>query len=162
MARVEWALHAAATAADRWPSTHSFALLQTADPTGLRLLLAPGACLVPSPWPVVSVVTAHTRSQPALDVAWRRCRERAGETALVWRAGLQPTVARVEPAAAALLESLLHGADLPQALDAACARAEDPEAPFDFSTWLTTAVQTGLVLGATLAPPTEPPQEDLA
>jgi hypothetical protein len=153
VARVEWALHQAASAPDRWSSADSFALLQAADPTGLRLRLAPGLCLVQSPWPVVSIVTAHTQSRPPLDEAWQRCRDGVRETALVWRAGLQPKLALADPAASVLLGLLQQGADLPRALEGACTLAEDAGAPFDFSAWLRAAVQDGVVLGAHLDPP---------
>lgn len=159
LARVEWALHAAATDADQALAPDSFALLQSPDPGGVRLRLAPGVCVVQSPWPVVSIVLAHKTSELPLAEAWRRCQARVAETALVWRAGLQPMVSRVTPVEAALIGLLMQGADLPQALDAACALADASGDPFDFGAWLAAAVQSGLVLGATFDPPHRIPQE---
>ena len=52
----------------------------------------------------------------------------------------------IAPAAAALVQALLAGADLPQALDTACALTA-PSDTFDFSAWLSTAVTDGLVIG---------------
>jgi hypothetical protein len=44
------------------------------------------------------------------------------------------------------VQALIAGADLPQALDAACA-IPAPTGAFDFSAWLTAAVTDGLVIG---------------
>mgnify|MGYP006170622327 CR=1 FL=1 len=46
-----------------------------------------------------------------------------------------------------------------QALDAACAAADATGTAFDFGTWLATAVQDGLVLGAALEPLPSTPLE---
>lgn len=152
VARVEWALHRAATADDAWAEPASFALLQQADPAGLTLLLAPGLYMVQSHWPVASIVNAHLVGAPTLDEAWRRCREPAGEIALVWRAGLRPRVATIEAPAATLLRLLLAGADLPRALDSTCEVADGLGAPFNVSDWLGLAVTDGVVLGAAHLP----------
>lgn len=152
VARVEWALHRAATADDAWADPGSFAWLQQADPAGLTLLLAPGLCLVQSRWPVASIVNAHLGGAPTLDEAWRRCREPVGEIVLVWRAGLRPRIAAIDPPAGTLLRLLQTGADLPLALDGACEVADGLGEPFDFSDWLGTAVTDGVVLGAAPLP----------
>ena len=99
-----------------------------------------------SPYPVASLVTAHLHDSPSLAEAAQRLREQRGEHALVWRQGLRPRIAAIDPSAAALLQALQSGADLPAALDAACA-AEAATSPFDFSIWLTAAVTDGLVIG---------------
>lgn len=152
LARVEWALHRAATADDVDSDAGSFALLHSHDPAGLRLRLAPGLHLVQSRWPVASIVNAHLGGTPTLDEAWRRCQEPVGEVALVWRAGLRPRIAAIDPPAATLLRLLQTGADLLRALDGACEVADGLEAPFDFSDWLGTAVTDGVVLGAAPLP----------
>ena len=146
VARAEWALHRAAGAADAEPDLPSFARLGSEDPEGLALTLGPGTTVVSSPWPVASLVTAHLHGIPSLDEAGRLLREEQGEHALVWRQGLRPCIAAVQPAAAALVQALLGGADLPHALNAACSTGGTPEA-FDFSAWLTAAVTDGLVTG---------------
>lgn len=152
VARVEWALHRAASEADRDADPASFALLQAPDPAGLRLVLAPGLATVESQWPVASVVTAHRHDAPPLDEAWRRCRDGVRETALVWRQGWRPRIAAIDPTEATLLRLLQAGADLPRALEGACAVAEASGHHFDFGAWLSAAVQDGVVLGATLEP----------
>lgn len=146
VARVEWALHRAASAADATPDPASFARLGTEAPEGLALTLSPGTALIHSPFPVASLVTSHLHGTPSLSEAARRLREGLGEHALVWRQGLRPRIAAIHPAAAALVQRLLEGGDLPQALDAACACEATGEA-FDFTAWLTAAVTDGLVTG---------------
>lgn len=146
VARAEWALHRAAGAADAAPDLASFARLAQEDPQGLALTLAPGSAVIASPHPVASLVSAHRLGEPSLAVAALRLREGLGEHALVWRQGLRPRIAPIAPAAAALVLALLAGADLPQALDAACAHATPAEA-FDFTAWLNAAVTDGLVTG---------------
>lgn len=146
VARAEWALHRAAGAADAAPDLPSFARLAQEDPQGLALTLAPGSAVITSPYPVASLVTAHRLGEPGLAVAAQRLREGLGEHALVWRQGLRPRIAAIAPAEAALVQALLAGADLPQALDAACAHAT-PTGAFDFTAWLSAAVADGLVTG---------------
>ena len=59
VARVEWALHTCAGAADRAAGHATFQLMMAHDPATLRLVLAPGCAVLPSAWPVASIVTAH-------------------------------------------------------------------------------------------------------
>lgn len=160
--RVEWALHRAATAADAWTDPTSFSLLQSHDPQGLTLRLAPGLRVVQSRWPVASLVTAHRHGAPSLDAAWRLCREARDETALVWRAGLRPRVAVIGAPAATLLRLLMAGADLHRALGGASEVAESTGTPFDVAAWLHSAVADGIVLGAApFSPPTQQLPGDL-
>lgn len=160
VARAEWALHRAAGAADAEPDLPSFARLGQEDPQGLALTLASGTTVITSPYPVASLITAHLHGTPSLAEAAQRLSEGQGEHALVWRQGLRPRVAGISPTAAALVQALLNGADVPQSLDAACADT-DPAEAFDFSAWLTAAVTDGLVIGvhslaeSTPYPPTE-------
>ena len=146
VARAEWALHRAAGAADAEPDLPSFARLGQEDPQGLTLTLAPGTAVIASPFPVASLITAHLFETPSLADAAQRLRDDQGEHALVWRQGLRPRIAGMEAAAAQLVQALLAGADLPQALETACDNA-DPDAVFEFSAWLTAAVTDGLVIG---------------
>lgn len=156
VARVEWALHHAAGAAGAEPDLPSFARLGQEEPQGLTLTLAPGTAVIASSYPVASLITSHLLETPSLADAAQRLRDGRGEHALVWRQGLRPRIAGMEAAAAQLVQALLKGADLTQALDAACANA-DPEAVFDFSTWLTAAVTDGIVIGVHSTTPTDNP-----
>lgn len=146
VARAEWALHRAASAADAEPGLPSFARLASENPQGLALMLGPGTTVIRSRHPVASLVTAHLFGDPCLAEAAQRLRDGIGELALVWRQGLRPRIAAIDPPAAALVQALQAGADLPGALDAACAADTEPPS-FDFSAWLTATVTDGLVIG---------------
>lgn len=147
VARVEWALHQAASAADAVVDPSSFARLSEQDATGLALTLSPGTALVSSRYPVASLVLSHRHAQPSLKQAAERLRNAVAETVLVWRQGLRPRMAQVTSVEAALLRALLQGQDLPTALDAGLAAETEETQVFDFSLWLTSAVSAGLVTG---------------
>ncbi len=149
VARVEWALHRVAGAPDADTDLLSFARLSSEDPETLTLRLAPGTALITSAWPVVSLVTAHTAGEPTLAEVGQRVRDRVGETAVVWRQGWRPCVAACPVNALGVLQALLAGAALTEALGLAAA-------DFDFSDWLTQAVHSGLVTGVTDATPPQP------
>lgn len=142
VARLEWALHRAATAADAAADAASFALLLERDPAQLALRLAAGTQLLASRWPVASIVLAHLQGEPSLEQAGQRLREGVAETALVWREGLWPRMRAVEAAEHAFIAALQEKRRLADALQAA------PQ--FDVGQWLAPAVQSGLVLGAQL------------
>lgn len=149
VAHVEWALHRAAGAPDVEPDLRSFARLGQEDPQGLALTLAPGIGVITSHYPVASLITAHLFETPSLAEAAQRLHDGQGEHALVWRQGVRPRVAGMGTAGTLLVKALLAGADLPQALDTACANAGPGAASdvFDFSAWLNAAVTDGLVIG---------------
>jgi hypothetical protein len=153
VARVEWALHLAASAADAVVDPASFARLSEPDATGLALTLSPGTVLVSSRYPVASLVLSHRQEHPSLKQAAERLCDAVPETALVWRQGFQPRLAPINSAAAALLSALLQGLDLPTALDAALTAKADETQAFNFSLWLTNSVTTSLVIGVQSAVP---------
>ena len=140
VARVEWALHRAASAADLEPQPATFALLSTMEPDGLTLQLSSGTRVVSSAYPVASIVAAHLHGNPTLEVVGARLRAGEGESAVVWRQGFKPQVAPCSAAEADFVRALQSGASLLSAL----AQAGN----LDFNPWLTSAVQNGLVLGA--------------
>jgi hypothetical protein len=137
-ATAEWALHRSATAANGAAELATLALLTTHDPDRLHLVLAPGCATVQSPWPVVSILTAHLEQSPSFAVVGQQLRDRLAQDAVVWRAGLRPRVREAVPGEEKFLHALLHGKFLGPALDAA--------PMLDFGAWLPMAVQTGLVL----------------
>ena len=149
VARLEWAVHSAATAADAGPP-QGLPLLATRDPAELRLTLAPGSTLVVSPHPVVAIWQAH-RARPSGADEDRFAAVRAafaagvGETALVVRQGWQPVVRALAPAEACFTAAVLAGASLARAL-------HDAGVAFDFEAWLLAALQQG-GLAAVSAPP---------
>jgi hypothetical protein len=145
--RAEWALHMAATASDADLDAASFQLLAAHDPTQLRLLLSPGCALIRSAYPVVALIQLHdARASNSHEEAREAITNGEPQTALIWRQGLRPVIGAVDRATAALVDATLQGEPLSAALDAAFEQAAD----FDFSAWLATQVQFGLLLGAAL------------
>ena len=147
VARIEWALHQAATAADAQIDLTSLALLTQHDPDALTLQLAPGTAVLHSPHPAASVVTAHLYASPSFDEVGIKLRAHTSESALVWRQGLRPMVAASPLADALFVQRLLQGDSLIAALEALAA---DSNSAFDFNLWLPQAAQNGLLLGARL------------
>ena len=137
VARAEWLLHAAATAADAAPDLGSFQLLAEQDPAGLTLVLSPGVACVASRYPVVSIVNAHLEGEPTLEEAGRRLRAGDRETALVWRQGFKPRLRRAAVGEQAFIAALQEKRSLADSLQAA------PE--LAFNDWLAPAVQSGLL-----------------
>lgn len=149
VARIEWALHQAASALDAQVDAASFALLSGADdapPVSLcvTLALSPGTFTLASSFPVVSIINAHLLGQPTLAEAADLMRQGCCEHALVWRQGYKPRLRTLGEAEHNLIAAVQQG----QALEAALGRALAIEPSFDFNTWLGHAVQTGLVTGA--------------
>ena len=140
VARVEWALHQCALAADRITDLASLALLSDCEGAVPALRLASGTAVVTSSFPAASIVTAHLHGSPSLEQAGQLLRGGTAETAVVWRQHYRPRVKLCLEAEAQLLHQLLRGSDLPAALEHAPA--------VDFTGWLTDAVQCGLVIGA--------------
>nr|WP_315464926.1 DNA-binding domain-containing protein [uncultured Rhodoferax sp.] len=138
VARVEWALHGMAHLEDASPDLGTLALLSTEDPGKLHLRLAPGTAALSSAWPVATIHAAHGENGPSFEEVGRLLQARAAEDAVVWRQGFRPCVRLAVAGEAAFLNALLAGQRLGEALDAA------PH--LDVSQWLTTAVQSGLLL----------------
>lgn len=154
VARIEWALHQAASASDVPPDWPSFSLLSGGDGAQATLTLGAGVALLASPYPVVSIVNAHLLGAPELAQAGELLSAGVGEHALVWRQGFKPRVRTSSAAEHALVSALQAGQLLAQALDAAA--DTDGATEFDFNGWLAGAVQTGLVTGAHLLNPACP------
>lgn len=147
VAQVEWALHRVAFAADAQPDPASFVRLGSQDPATLSLTLAPGTAVIPSRFPIASLVLAHQQASPSLADAARRLQEGHAESVVVWRQGLKPQWDSSSNAATALLRGLLQGHDLAQAIDAALVNDAPGAQDFDFSVWLTQAVTRQLITG---------------
>ncbi len=145
VAKVEWALHTSATAADKEADLATFALLTEQDPDALTLQLAPGTALIQSEFPIASIITAHLYAEPSFEEVGQKLRQSTPEIALVWRHGLRPRVAACTAAEAAFVAQLLAGASLLAALENDKLAARGP--PFDLQLWLPQAVQSGLLLG---------------
>jgi len=136
VARLDWALHRAALAADR-AAVRGLELLADGDPSALWLRLAEGLALLSSAYPVVSLWQAHR-----IDAADRFAPAREalangqGEHALVWRDGFMATLLALPEADALFVQGLLDGDSLASALDRA-------GTGFDFERWLLQALQHG-------------------
>lgn len=141
VARAEWALHQCAGAPDQSSDLTTLALLTTHDPARLRLVLAPGCTVVRSAWPIASILCAHLEASPSLEEAGAQLRVGVAQDAVVWRAGLRPRVRPAMAGEAGVLQALLAGDSLAQALE-----TPDGTNPLDFGQWLPLAVQSGLVL----------------
>ena len=150
VAKVEWALHIAATAPDKAVDLASFALLTAHEPDTLTLQLATGIALIHSEYPVASILTAHLYDSPSFDDVGQKLRQNSPEIALVWRQDLRPMVGTIGSAEAVFLTHLLAGESLLASLNSALSATltTDVSTPFDFKTWLSQAVTKGLVLGA--------------
>jgi hypothetical protein len=150
VARAEWALHTAATAADHAADLATFALLTEHDPDALTLQLAPGTALLHSNYPIASILTAHLEphmnSSPSFEDVGQKLRHNLPEIALVWRQGLRPRVAPCTAVEAVFIGLLLAGASLLAALESDAPNKN--MAAFDIQLWLPQAVQSGLLLGA--------------
>ena len=144
VAKVEWALQLAATAADQAADVTTFSLLTSQDPDALTMQFAPGTALIHSNFPTASILTAHLYASPSFEDIGQTLRQNVPEIALVWRHGLRPMVAPCTVAEAVFISQLLSGHSLLAALEAATVHET---APFNFNTWLTAAVQSGLLLG---------------
>ena len=151
VARVEWALHRAATAADVQPDLPSLALLSAGDGQGdgddanaPALTLGAGVFVLASRWPVVSIVNAHLGSEPTMEQAAERLQSAIGEHALVWRQGFKPRLLSISAAEYVLLAALRAGSSLDDALQ----QALEASPEFDFGLWLAESVAMGLVVGA--------------
>lgn len=146
-ARLEWALHQSASAADAPLDAASLALLTTHDPAELRLRLSPGCSTLTSAWPVVSIVQAHLAPVPDFAALRQLLHSRVGEQALVWRAGLRVDLRQALPGELTFITALLADHSLSAALQQA------PE--LDIAAWLPLAVQSGLMLGVQTASPSQ-------
>lgn len=148
LARLEWALHQAASAPDGIAEATSFALLASHEASKLRLQLSPGCALICSDWPIASLWAAHVDHGVSFGQLHQRLNPPSAETALVWRAGLRPRVQAIGPQEQQFLRALLCGHSLGQALDG-LPEPTDAADPWRIDTWLAQAVQCGLLLGVT-------------
>lgn len=144
VARLEWALHCAASAPDVLPNAASLALLTQAEAAPVTLSLGAGVFLLASHWPVASIVNAHKLGTPSLAQAAQMLQADNAEHALVSRQGYQPQVRAVSSAEFALVTALQCEHDLEHALNQALAL----DSQFDFGAWLTQAFSAGLVSAA--------------
>lgn len=139
VARLDWAAHRCAAAADADAAVDGIERLGDTDPAALELVLRPGTAVVRSDWPIVMIHLAHDAAAQAPDrfAAARAALARGeSETAIVWRRGWRAAVACLTDAEARFTSALLASDPLAVALDAA-------GDGFDFESWLLRALQDG-------------------
>ena len=151
VARLEWAVHVAASAADAEAQAGAFDRMADTDPAALWLLPRPGTALLQSVHPVASIWLAHqVAAAPSPSAAERFADVRAAvargqaESALVWRQGWQVHVAALDEDDAAFTHALLQGQTLGEALSPMSDRPG-----FRFEAWLLATLKRGWLLGAT-------------
>ena len=140
VAHLEWALNRCEAAEDGAPDVTSLALLADHDPQGLRLQLAPGAVIVSSDHPIVSIWQAHHEPTDAGDpfAAVREAFAKGqGEQALVWRQEWRARVQAIDAPTSLFLKNLLNDQSLATALQAAGTE-------WAFEAWLHAALPNGL------------------
>lgn len=151
VARLEWAIGAAGTAADAAPLGRAALAGLSADAVAaLRLDPHPSVRLVTSPWPILALWRAH---QPgaAMPAIWPE----GGESVLVLRDPTDRIVTvALDPGAARCLAGLLDGAAFGVAATLALAEAA-PGAPcFDPGSFLLSLIDLDAVIGVTPGDPT--------
>jgi hypothetical protein len=138
VARVEWALHTCAGAADAVLQPATLALLGSHDLDALTVQLAPGAAQICSPWPIASLVRAHRDDGVTMAHAATLLRNGRAEDVVVWRQGYRPRVRNAKPGEAGFVSALLQSQTLGAAIDAS------PQ--LEINHWLTEAIETGLLM----------------
>lgn len=147
VARLDWAVHLASSAADDAAAPRGLQRLAEPDPGALTLLARPGTALVDSPHPLVSLWLAHRAA--GFERADRFAAVRAAlaqgqaEAALVWRLGWRVEVAALGAAEARFTRAVLDVQNLGSALDAV-----GEAGGFDFEDWLLTTLQRGWLAGS--------------
>ncbi len=146
VARLEWALHKAASAADDPPEApDALELLRTHDPDHLGLRWASATTLSRLDWSAARIVHAHRpelggepTSPEQLGDVWAA---QAVEWAVTWRQGLRPRLRTVDAREAMFLRNLQAGSSLLAALEAS---------DLDFAAWFPLAWRSGWIKGVSL------------
>lgn len=139
VARLEWAVHTASTAADAQPADASlFTGLDIDALAGAQLRFTPGFALCSSAWPVADIWLAHQGEGRVLD----DIRLDHGQHAQVWREGWRVRVAPLDAATCVLWTALQGGACLGEAWT----RAGECDAGFDLGAAIGDALDRGCLL----------------
>lgn len=156
VARLEWALHCAASASDDEAPPVGLELLGQGDPGALCLSPRPGTTLLMSGHPVLTIWQAHRPSAERSAQRFQAVREAFAdghsECALVWRSGWRVEVAGLVRGDACFTQQVLRGQTLGVAW-----QSLNESAGFDFEAWLLAHLQRGWIGAACLARPPAPP-----
>lgn len=152
VARLEWAVHLAASAADAEALPGDFNRLADTDPAALWLQPRPGTALLQSAHPVARIWHAHQTDAAATADRFAEVRAALArgqaESALVWRQGWQVRVAALDADDAAFTHALLLGLTLGEALSALSDRPG-----LRFEAWFVATLPRGWLLGASVEKP---------
>ena len=140
LARLDWAVHVNAGAADSHAPPAGLDRLAEVDPAGHTLRLRPGTAVLGSRWPLATLWTA-CRDAPVEGATLSRLLGGPAEHALVWRSGWRAAVTAIPAGDAAFMQCLLEGQPLGPALDDA--RSADPG--WSFEAWLLDALRQGWI-----------------
>ncbi|HEY9192436.1 MAG TPA: DNA-binding domain-containing protein [Methyloversatilis sp.] len=136
VARLEWSVHVAASAADATPlGGEAFAGLDADTLAAVRLRLLPGFALHDSPWPVADIWLQHQpEADGALDIDLS-----VAQCAVIWRDGFRVRVAALDGGMHLFWTEIASGA----ALGDAWARASAHDAGFDLAAEIERALAAG-------------------
>lgn len=138
-ARLDWARHQCARAADANLDTRSLNLLAEAEPEQLHMALRPCVQLLASDWPVVALWQAHQGpAETHAEAARLALQNGTTGNVIVWRNPWLPQMAAVSHADALWMKALMMQPEQPLS-----ALLDHAPAGFDFSTWLNQAVTQG-------------------
>lgn len=146
VARLEWAVHRAHTAADPQDGAPDLRALASEDPDALQVRFVDGSACAASTWPVLTVWRVHqvpADAEPDLGAAREALAAGQGEAAWVWRRGHRVDVAELTPAECDFNQDLLAGHALGAALASVSARHPD----FSFEHWLLRSLREGWLAG---------------
>ena len=147
VARLEWAVHDAASAADDAAPPVGLELLGQGDPGALCLSPRPGTAVLMSDHPVLTIWQAHRPEVEPGPERFHAVREAfaqgRSESALVWRSGWRVEVAALARADACFTQQVLRAQTLGQAWQSLA----EPDV-FDFETWLLAQLQRGWIAAA--------------
>ena len=148
VARIDWAVHRAASAADHDEPLQGLEQLGSVDPGDLALRLRPGTAVLRSAHPAATIWLAHRSAEADRFAPVRQAMaEQRAESAMVWRDGGAVRVGTIAAADAVFTDALLANASLAAALDAA---AQVPGGPFDFEAWLVAALRQSTLVAVQL------------
>ncbi|MFO1330781.1 MAG: putative DNA-binding domain-containing protein [Rubrivivax sp.] len=137
VARLEWAVHVAETAADDEAPPQALDLLAAQDPSALRLVLRAGHQVLSSRWPLFTLWQAHREAGPDRFAPVRQAlAEGRAEAVRVRRDGPRVRAEPVDDATARFERALLNA----RPLVAAWQQAGDS---FDFEDWFLATLRRG-------------------
>ena len=151
VARLEWAVHEAQSAANSELDASSLAVLADQDPQSIWFRPRPGTQVLVSLHPVASIWQAHrqaaTTGVDRFAAVRQAFAERQAQTALIWRDDWAVQVVALDLADALLTQALCQGLSLGRALE----QVATHHPGFEFEAWLVTALRRGWLASASVS-----------